>query len=535
MANEIKDIGNNAGYLYRVTRDGLTILHAWENNETGAREFRADAMVSGLIPWAAFQDDATKLQDNYDPIIGFRYYINANYTAAADPKTLTNAVEITRDIVPRGTEGNMPLYIAASLVSDTLSVTRKAIYSTVFMDTQGGGATDELHVIDEGVFVHGDVMILRGTDSARVITVVDQNGSANAGANIYLKDNTNWDSGSSRNVLVLQYFKSSLVATGAWYEISRSQITSTPVLTAAAQRAQLVPMPVAGVNHIDPPTTGQNITLTPGTSKGTLVLGGTGTLTGNISVATGGSPLDGDTFIVKYEGTFTIGGQSITIFGHALTAQQALNGNMLFIAIYDLANTTWEYFKLAGIGNNMIETDFIKNDAVTQDKLADNSVGNDQMRDNAIGLVELQDNIITDDKIDTDFSLLRQTSLVLSSPQLLALNSTPIEIIPNPGATKMIEIVAAAFLMNFGTAAYATNLELQLITDTATQPQFYLPNALDPTVDTYRKMISKQITGATDTQLLPDKSVKAKVGTGNPVTGDGTVQIWVIYREITLS
>lgn len=127
---------------------------------------------------------------------------------------------------------------------------------------------------------------------------------------------------------------------------------------------------------------------------------------------------------------------------------------------------------------------------------------------------------------------MQEASLLITSAQVLALNATPLTIVAAQGTGYVIEVLAASVSITYGTAAYATNVNIQLITDGATGAQFK-GGVLDATVSCIRKLQEQLITlPTTTTQLIANAALKVSVETGNPATGDSDITVRILYRVI---
>ena len=121
--------------------------------------------------------------------------------------------------------------------------------------------------------------------------------------------------------------------------------------------------------------------------------------------------------------------------------------------------------------------------------------------------------------------------VVLTKAQVLALNTTPITLV---GAVSgyAIEVISASVRNQSRFVPYATNLNLQILTDTATDAQFDNGKILLTTVPAFWKMSAVQATSATDTQLIENKALTATIETGDPTAGGDEVELHVTYRLI---
>lgn len=121
--------------------------------------------------------------------------------------------------------------------------------------------------------------------------------------------------------------------------------------------------------------------------------------------------------------------------------------------------------------------------------------------------------------------------VTLTKAQVLALNTTPITLV---GAVSgyAIEVISASVRNQSRFVPYATNLNIQLLTDTATDAQFDNNKILLTTVPAFWKMSAVQATSATDTQLIENKALTVTVETGDPTAGGDEIELHVNYRLI---
>lgn len=124
---------------------------------------------------------------------------------------------------------------------------------------------------------------------------------------------------------------------------------------------------------------------------------------------------------------------------------------------------------------------------------------------------------------------IRTSTTSLAAADILSLNSTPVEIIPNPGVGKAINIIDVNAKLTFVSGAYAANTELDIIY--AGQSAEVLKNiTLLPSGST---LFDTFITGS-QSKLIDNVAVQVKALSGNPTTGNGTLKIYAVYEIITL-
>lgn len=123
-------------------------------------------------------------------------------------------------------------------------------------------------------------------------------------------------------------------------------------------------------------------------------------------------------------------------------------------------------------------------------------------------------------------------SLAIASSDVLQLNSTPQTIVAAQGAGTAIQVISASVKIDFNSAAYATNTDIQLKTASATVQQGN--TSINSTVSQIGKFRLTEIGSPTGTQILENQPLQVTVGTGDPTAGDSDIEVYVLYRVITL-
>jgi hypothetical protein len=120
----------------------------------------------------------------------------------------------------------------------------------------------------------------------------------------------------------------------------------------------------------------------------------------------------------------------------------------------------------------------------------------------------------------------------LTSSQIKLLNTNPFEIIPNAGSEKLIEIVTSFVKYNFITPEYSNDFGIALVYDNVYGYNLgFFGNILSNTTS---KIFSRSSLSDYEHELFSNKSVKLYAFNRNPTLGNGTLDVYVYYRIVTL-
>lgn len=279
----------------------------------------------------------------YDAADGIRFFINA--TSSATEGDLTGSEEITKYLAMRGVQNALPAETVV-LFDNGATINRTGSLMVITVDTEGAAATDTLETIITGGFSDNDLLIIKGANSARVVTIDD-----NAG-NIELSNNQNFSTFTEDWCIILRYESS----TDKFYEVTRSQVFPNY----GTLRSNGIPEPQPGVDEYFLPTNG-TVDIDVPVDKGYIVVTQSPVLIGNVVFQPDPTPaspyMDGDEIWLDYRATPTLGGNTVTLFGITLTSTQAAEGRIIARAKYRLSNTTWySYIYYKNNSKDLVDT-----------------------------------------------------------------------------------------------------------------------------------------------------------------------------------
>ena len=127
----------------------------------------------------------------------------------------------------------------------------------------------------------------------------------------------------------------------------------------------------------------------------------------------------------------------------------------------------------------------------------------------------------------------KEAKVAIPTAQVLALNTTPVQLVAAPGAGYAIEVLSATMKMVYNSSAYSANYVLDIINTGATK-QIRTLSCLNATVNTTRAIPAIGSTGATQTQMLENVALMATANGADPIGGDSDITIYVTYRIIEL-
>lgn len=301
--------------------------------------------------------------ESYDGAYGYRFYLDADYGATqcsgggvATVDSIANAVEITSYIVNQGLQGAIPI-ISQTISSDAIVTTRKGALTYIFMTGEGAANDNLSNLLIDGVN-NGDIVLL--TSLVNTITI-----TTSGNINLVSTSKTSYDV-NQVNSMTLTYIS------GQWYELFRNgQVTGTKAdyRTEGFGIFSLEEYNTAAVG------TGGTVTFVANTDEKYQKLTGSSTLLANQTYVLEATAEDGDEFFLEYDAAVTVGAFALTIFGISVSADQALNGGLIFYARFLGGSWYSHVYPNLNEGNTypyQAVTSFYANSSVTAAKVSTN-------------------------------------------------------------------------------------------------------------------------------------------------------------------
>ena len=269
-----------------------------------------------------------------------------------------------------------------------------------------------------------------------------------------------------------------------------------------------------------------------------LYVSGSISLSSSLTIAHSGAPERDTYFKIIYPGNITKGANSVSVFGMSLSSSQALSPAIFEVRYNGTTFNVWYLPATTTPVSTQID-DLALNQLVQQ-------TGPGLIGRSPATLGDMSYQTLTNE--GNVFSLfggtlagnqdygVRLAKGTLTSGQVLALNTSPITVISAPGAGKIINILSVFTRLNFNSAAYAANTSLRLK---------YVGAAYDALVDSsilvsgasrvlrWDQAISTTVS-ATNTQMIDNVGIQITVNTGNPTTGDSSLDYYIYYVITTL-
>ena len=297
-------------------------------------------------------------------------------------------------------------------------------------------------------------------------------------------------------------------------------------LPQAAQGVTNVPVPVGGT-----------LTLTAGVDAAYQRLTGPVTLTSAYTVIANTGVKAGSQFQIEIAGPITLNGNALTVFGVSVNANQALTGGVIILATFD-GVSTWV---AASTSRPVTTADIVPIVARTVMGNATNATAapTDIGFPTDFGVLQrngtaLTTGLLTPNNFDTSVVVLNKVSVVnLTSAQILTLGTTPIVIVPASGVNTVNVISSVTVTCNFVTTPYDTSTDVSVYYAAGTVSYFVGIDLLGFTGSGISKLFSND-SAVQQFQLVSNAPILLQATLGDPLTGDGTIKVTVIYQTIAL-
>jgi hypothetical protein len=133
---------------------------------------------------------------------------------------------------------------------------------------------------------------------------------------------------------------------------------------------------------------------------------------------------------------------------------------------------------------------------------------------------------------DNYFGGIRFATVTIPTSEVLTLNSVPKAFGLTVPTGYHVEILGASATIQYGSAAYATNTQLQLTNGGAAALGTIGNNFLASTVSKTTTSYSQTNPTAGQTQVLTATDVFVTNTTGEPITGDSNIAVGITYRIV---
>lgn len=124
-----------------------------------------------------------------------------------------------------------------------------------------------------------------------------------------------------------------------------------------------------------------------------------------------------------------------------------------------------------------------------------------------------------------------RTTVDMSSVELLDGNTNPKVAIAAPGVGYAIKNIKASIALDWNSAAYATNTVIALQYTTGSEEILRHTEILTAVADVHREMY---VETANALNAVPNDSVEVVVLTGDPITGDSPVKLYISYDIVAI-
>jgi hypothetical protein len=297
------------------------------------------------------------------------------------------------------------------------------------------------------------------------------------------------------------------------------------------------PQIAQGVKTVTVPV-GGTLTLIAGVSEAYQRLKGPITLTSNYTVTAGTTGIKaGSQFQIELAGGIAIGSNTLTVFGISINANQALNGGVIIIATYDLLTNTW----IAASTSKPISTADL-NPSTALSVMGNNTnvsaTPSDITFSTNYGVLQrsgttLTTGLLTASNFDSTIIPTQVAIVSLTSTQIKNSNTAAIKILDSPGVGRANIISSILASCTFVSVAYTANLDVNVYAVGGTAKLFTRDNLLAFTSSGIDQLYPYEVS-TSQFQNAANSEIRFATAVGNPLTGDGTITLRIIYQTINV-
>lgn len=341
---------------YTATSSGDTItLYAPVSEGASANNHIITIVITGGTVTTTIENPSGGASVGADTA-GDDILLDADFGAAPATSTTIGAAAVTVNsvIIPKTLNGGAEINIETIAVG-VIDFERKANVTLVGILNEGAAATDDLTDIKTEGFADGDVLWL-------FRSILGQNPTVKTTGNINLEGSVDFLMDTDTKSIMLRFDATD----NDWNEITRSAVTT---VNDAILRAGLVSTGKSGSSKFIIPAGGGTSTATVATTAKNIFIDGNGvTLSSSYSLVFGGSPIDGEPFLVFYDPVGDVNGNTVTLFGQLLTEDQA-EGGAVVMTFWNNADSVWRTKLIVDGGFQFVENAKIPNNEINPIKL----------------------------------------------------------------------------------------------------------------------------------------------------------------------
>ena len=128
-----------------------------------------------------------------------------------------------------------------------------------------------------------------------------------------------------------------------------------------------------------------------------------------------------------------------------------------------------------------------------------------------------------------------EDEITLTTAEILALFTTPKELVEAPGANKVIQFMGAVAFLDYNSVDYATYGVVTVKYTDGSGTAVSEPVAADKLVQSSDDVVTEVAQLSADAELTQNAALVLAVDTGNPTAGDSPIRFKIFYRILDFS